>query len=127
MGDTQSKASLRTILNNLQEHIENEIEKYSHYKVTITDRYHGTIFSIIAGTPVVIIKTNDHKVTTGADWFKGVFDDYVYVAKDLDEAHKIAAEIIKRDKEFIPTTYFDENYYGKELARIFKRKFQNTK
>lgn len=124
MGDTQSNESTQTILDNLQEHIEKEIEKYSHYKVTITDRYHGTIFSIIAGTPVVIIKTNDHKVTTGADWFKGVFDDFVYVAKDLDEAYVIASEIIRRDKEFTPTTYFEEKYYGKELARIFKLKFE---
>lgn len=51
----------------------------SHYKVVITDRYHGTIFSLIANTPVIIIKSTDHKVTTGADWFKGIYDDYVYV------------------------------------------------
>lgn len=122
-GDTQSKAQLNTILGNLKKHIENEIEKYSHYKVTITDRYHGTIFSIIAGTPVVIIKTNDHKVTTGADWFKGIFDNHVYVAKDLQDAYDIANKIIESNEEFVPTGYFEEKYYGEALLKLFKRKF----
>lgn len=94
--DTQSKASFKTIRENLQQFIEEEIESYSHFDVTITDRYHGTIFSLCAGTPVIIIKTTDHKVTTGADWFKGIYDDYVYVAKDLDEAVSLYKEVINK-------------------------------
>ena len=68
-----------------QKHIINEIERYSHYKLIVTDRYHGTIFSLVAGTPVIIIKTTDHKVITGAEWFKGLYDKYVYVANTLDD------------------------------------------
>ena len=64
--------------------------------VTITDRYHGTIFSLCAGTPVIILKTTDHKVTTGADWFKGVYDDYVYVAKDLDDAYSLCQKVLAK-------------------------------
>ena len=48
-------------------------------------------------------------------------------ARDLDEAYKIASEIIRRDKEFIPTKYFEEKYYGKELAKIFKLKFEQQR
>ncbi len=59
-------------------------------KLIITDRYHGTILSLVAGTPVIVIKTTDHKVTTGAEWFRGVYDDYVYLAESLQQAYDIA-------------------------------------
>ena len=110
--DTQSKATIKQIRKNLQGHIEAEIESYSLYKVTITDRYHGTIYSLCAGTPVIIIKTTDHKVTTGADWFKGVYDDYVYVAKDLDEAYSLFFKLQEislenKLKPHMKTAYYD--------------------
>lgn len=119
MGDTQSNSSLSEILSNLQSYIEHEIERYSHYMVTVTDRYHGTIFSLCAGTPVVIIKTTDHKVTTGADWFKEVYNGYVTVAKDLDEAYDLAEKIVKTKSNYpMLPTYFKEKYYSKTLREL---------
>ena len=117
--DTQSNASLFEIRRNLQKHIESEIESYSHFKVTITDRYHGTIFSLCAGTPVVIIKTTDHKVTTGADWFKGVYDDYVYVAEDLEDAYKKAQTLLTKNMDYHLQPYFKVHYYD-HLKSIFE-------
>lgn len=111
--DTTINQSYRTIRCNLQHFIEGEIEKYSYYKVMITDRYHGTIFSLAAGTPVIILKTTDHKVTTGADWFKGVYDDYVYVANNLDDAYEKAVEFSKNERPHDMKSYFKENYYDK--------------
>ena len=119
--DTQSKVSVQEIRANLEKYINDEIESYSKYEVTITDRYHGTIFSLCAGTPVIIIKTNDHKVVTGADWFKGIYDEYVYVASDLDDAYEKAQKIIAQPKDNILKPYFKENYYNK-LKDIFESK-----
>lgn len=119
--DTQGRASYKTIRENLQKFIEEEIESYSHFKVTITDRYHGTIFSLCAGTPVIILKTTDHKVTTGADWFKGVYDDYVYVAEDLEDAYKIAHTVIAKNLSYKLCPYFKTEYYDKLLS-LFDRK-----
>lgn len=118
--DTQSHASLSEIRSNLQKHIETEIESYSYFKVTITDRYHGTIFSLCAGTPVIIIKTTDHKVTTGADWFKGVYDNYIYVAEDLEDAFRKAQVLLSMNLENYLTPYFKTNYYDK-LKDIFEQ------
>ena len=117
--DTQSSATLNEIRSNLKHHIETEIESYSHFKVTITDRYHGTIFSLCAGTPVIIIKTTDHKVTTGADWFKGIYDDYVYVAYDLDDAYIIAQSILSKQFNYRLLPYFKVKYYDK-LKELFE-------
>lgn len=88
---------------------------------TITDRYHGTIFSLCAGTPVVIIKTTDHKVTTGADWFNGIYDDYVYVAKDLENAIRISQKILKSNLAHTFRPYFKTEYYDK-LKSLFEQR-----
>lgn len=111
--DTQGKAPFKTIRKNLQQFINAEIESYSYYDVTITDRYHGTIFSLCAGTPVIIIKTTDHKVTTGADWFKGIYDEFVYVAKDLVDAYNIYENIKKKKLKHELEPYFKKEYYDK--------------
>lgn len=119
--DTQGKASYKIIRANLQRYIEEEIESYSRFKVTITDRYHGTIFSLCAGTPVIILKTTDHKVTTGADWFKGVYDDYVYVAQDLDDAYALARQLMSKNIEHSLRPYFKTKYYDR-LKLMFESK-----
>ena len=119
--DTQGQVPYKEIRANLQKYIEEEIESYSHFKVTITDRYHGTIFSLCAGTPVIIIKTTDHKVTTGASWFKGIYDDYVYVAKDLDDAYCIYKQVITKPLTNKLDPYFKVEYYDK-LKKIFEDK-----
>lgn len=117
--DTQGKAPFKTIRENLWQFIKEEIESYSHFDVTITDRYHGTIFSLCAGTPVIIIKTTDHKVTTGADWFKGVYDEYVYVAKDLEDAIEIYKQLMKKQLTHKLLPHMKNKYYDR-LKEIFE-------
>jgi len=111
--DTTIKESYKEIRKHKQQFIEGEIEKFSHYKVVVTDRYHGTIFSLAAGTPVVIIKTTDHKVTTGADWFKGIYDDYVCVAENLDDAYTKIMYYYSHEPNHDMKPYFKQNYYDK--------------
>ena len=119
MIDTTKKNDESLILKNPRKYILKEIEHYSKYKLIITDRYHGTIFSLIANTPVIIMKTNDHKVTTGAQWFKGVYDDYVYLSKSLNDIEdNIELLINKSKKEIIP--FFEEKYYSR-LAEEFNK------
>jgi exopolysaccharide biosynthesis predicted pyruvyltransferase EpsI len=111
--DTTISVPFQEIRENKQKYIEAEIEKFSHFKVIITDRYHGTIFSLVAGTPVIIIKTTDHKVTTGADWFKGVYDNYVSVAENLDIAYVKAKEICSGFNYKEMPSYFKQQFYDK--------------
>lgn len=92
--------------------LESTIEKYSRYKLIVTDRYHGTIISLIAGTPVIILKTNDHKVTTGADWFKNDCKEYVHVAQSLEEVPGKVEEIMNMELNPIKAS-FKEEYYDK--------------
>lgn len=117
--DTTKKVSHSEIVKNAEAYIMSEIERYSTYKLLITDRYHGTIFSLVAGTPVIIIKSTDHKVVTGAEWFRGVYDDYVYLADSLEDAFEIAERLYNEERDHIMQPYFEEEYYNK-LKYIFE-------
>ena len=117
--DTTKKVSHSEILKNTEAYVMSEIERYSTYKLLITDRYHGTIFSLVAGTPVIIIKSTDHKVVTGAEWFQGIYDDYVYVADSLEDAYVIAERLYKEERDHIMKPHFEEKYYNK-LKYIFE-------
>lgn len=121
--DTTKQGKIKDIVAGAERYINSEIEDYSKYKLIITDRYHGTILSLVAGTPVVIIKTTDHKVTTGAEWFKGVYDEYVYLASDLDDAYRLAGEILTIPVSHRLEPYFESEYYDK-LPDLFNRVLQ---
>lgn len=89
------------------------IGKFATYKVVITDRYHGTIFSAIASTPVIVINSADHKLSSGVNWFpKDTFGDYVQFAQDLDEAYDKAIVMLGRtDLSYENPPYFKDNYW----------------
>lgn len=121
--DTTKTGKKADIVKNAEKYILDEIDTYAQYKVVVTDRYHGTILSLVAGTPVIIIKTTDHKVTTGAEWFKGIYDDYVYVVESLDEAYDIACNLLNKKLTNCLSPYFENNYYDK-LPQIFEEEIR---
>ena len=72
---TLHNVSLYKINKYREAYINKTIEKISTFKVVITDRYHGTIFSVIASTPVIVISSTDHKLSSGVKWFpKDIFN-----------------------------------------------------
>lgn len=112
LSDTNSETKENSLKEYLEK-IEETIDDYAQYQVIITDRYHGTIFALIANTPVIILKTTDHKVVTGADWFEGVYEDYVYVVNDLEEASQVAQQIVTGFEYRKLPSYFKEKYYDR--------------
>lgn len=117
--DTTISQSFKKIRSKLQYYIENQIKEFAHYEMVITDRYHGTIYALAANTPVIILKTTDHKVITGADWFKGIYDEYVYVADDLIQAYELAQAIKSKCFSYKLSPHFKQKYYD-----ILKQEFQ---
>lgn len=89
------------------------IDKFATFKVIITDRYHGTIFSAIASTPVIVINSADHKLSSGVSWFpKEQFGDYVQFADDLNEAYDKTMSILSRtDLKYNNPPYFKEKFW----------------
>ena len=96
------------------------ISKIATYKVVITDRYHGTIFSAIASTPVVVINSSDHKLSSGVKWFpKDVFGNMVQYAENLDEAYDKAINLLNQtDKDYNNPPYFKNNYWDTLKSKL---------
>lgn len=121
--DTTISEPMNANSKNLEEYIINYIKKLAKYKVVITDRYHGTIFSLIANTPVIVIKTTDHKVTTGVDWFKGIYDDNVFYEDNIENIPKRVEELLNRKTSKRNMPYFKSEYYDK-LPEIIEKELK---
>lgn len=113
ISDTTLDCDYTSIQSSIKEKVNEMIKAFSKYKVIITDRYHGTIFALIAGTPVIVIRSNDHKVTTGVNWFKGIYDDSVFYEPDMRNVEKRIKQIYSNYKYHQLEPYFETEYYAK--------------
>lgn len=109
--DTTIKAPNMFVRRDVKKYMMRLIHQFAHYKVIITDRYHGTIFGLASGTQVIVLKTTDHKVTTGIDWFQGIYDKFVYLADTPEQAAELARNLMKQKSEEKMQPYFKKEYY----------------
>lgn len=115
--DTTINVSKRSWITHRREYIAEEIERFSQYKVIVTDRYHGTIFSLVANTPVVVISSADHKLSSGVEWFpKEYFSDSIFYAKDLSEVTNLVNKIIDSPVAIQNPAYFKNKYYSNKIS-----------
>ena len=90
--------------------IRSEISKY---KFVITDRLHGTIFSLIANTPVLLIGLRSDKVQANYEWYKEVPDILQYIDKinDISELYEKIDEMLKKKYDYRVPDYFYRKYF----------------
>lgn len=120
--DTTLSVSAKKIIANRAKVLETIFDDYAHFQVMITDRYHGVIFSIIAGTPVVVVKSADHKLSSGVDWFpKNLFAEYISFANDLNEAYQVAMKMLENPPMASIPPYFKTKYYDQLLDKLSTR------
>lgn len=118
--DTTLKLPIKEVQRRTNFYIEDMIRKMSTFQVVVTDRYHGTIFSAIASTPVVVINSSDHKLSSGVNWFpKDIFGDMVQYANDLDDAYLKIKNMLSQGKNRKDNPpYFKEKYWDKLIDFI---------
>lgn len=109
--DTTISVPAKKIRKNRKKCLEEIWKKYANYKLIITDRYHGIIFSLIAGTPVIVLPSADHKLVSGVDWFVDVFHGYVRYVEDISQLENIVEEMLACKYDYCLTKYFCSNYY----------------
>lgn len=93
-----------------QREIQHLIDKIASHKVMITDRFHGVIFSILAGTPCIVLRSLDHKIVEGVKWFGDV--EGVYYAENIEDVPMLVEKAKSVGRIAPPdfTHYFDELY-----------------
>lgn len=97
--------------------IQDIVDEFASYEVVITDRYHGTILSAIANTPVIVINSSDHKLCSGVKWFDtNVYGKAVQYASTLEIASKMAKEILEIKMNIKNPPYFFEKYWRNAIT-----------
>jgi exopolysaccharide biosynthesis predicted pyruvyltransferase EpsI len=83
--DTTSPLAWPVVARGRRRVLEDYWQMMAAYRVVVTDRFHGVVFSLITSTPVVVLPTSDHKVAAGLEWFGPAFDAFVYRAGSVRE------------------------------------------
>lgn len=91
-----------------------QLNNISKYKLCITDRLHGAIFSYITNTPCIVFKSSDHKIEYGLKFLKDV-DSITYVGENQNIDY--IKEIINKylDEKYKVNNNIDFNKIIKEL------------
>lgn len=106
--------------------VDNQIDEFARCQVTVTDRFHGMILSLAAGTPAIVLSTNDHKVTSGADWFQGNDVLYVKKADSLEAAVPLIDACLSDGIETLPDDSFRQMFYQTLPDLLEKKGFPIT-
>ena len=70
--------------------IQEKMEEFKTARVVITDRLHGMVFSVITGTPCIVLSNNNHKVLGTYEWIKKL--SYIRYVENVEE---IEEQILK--------------------------------
>lgn len=73
-----------------------KLDQIRDKEIVITDRLHGMIFSVITGTPCVVLGNYNHKVREAAKWFRDF--NYVKYVDDIKNVPNAVEELIKIEK-----------------------------
>lgn len=82
----------------------------------VTDRFHGVIFSVLAGRPTVVLRTVDHKLTSALHWFDSV--SFVKFAASPEDVPQVLEAVLKT-KDF-STPDWNELYFDGILEKVSK-------
>lgn len=115
--DTNFDNSIEYTYSHLEDEIFKKLDLFSRYKVVLTDRYHGMIFSLISNTPVVVLPTTGHKVKVGALWFKEDYPDSIFYCETLDEAYDTINNIINKNLKVNNNSIYKEKYFENLLNK----------
>lgn len=118
MNDTTVDLEADYIADNRHQVLTETFKLFARYKVVVTDRYHGTIFSLIANTPVIVVNSTDHKLSSGVKWFPPSFRNHVYHASDISMVPQLVEEIVAKGELPQLPPYFVDNYYNGKLGEI---------
>ena len=126
--DTTTHIDMDIVRKNRSKYVKSIIEKFSEYQLIITDRYHGTIFSLISNTHVIIISTSDHKLEGGIKWFPQHFSRiYSFInlnnACQNDNKSLLIDRVSDSAKKMISDSYEPlDNYMNKTYFTTLKKR-----
>lgn len=92
-----------------------KIKQFSKYKLIVTDRLHGMVFSILSGTPCIVLSNYNYKISGVYEWVKSL--NFIKFCENIDDFNNIVNEVlvIKRDEIICQLM---------ELTKVLKSQFK---
>lgn len=104
---------------NPKQKIENLIHHFSHARFIVTDRYHGMLFALAAGVPVITLPVNGHKVSSGAQELAALCPGYIQTAVNEKELQEQVHKLLNLQLPSLPK----REAFFQELSRLVKTFF----
>jgi len=79
---------------NIDKKLPELLDHISHYRLVVTDRFHGTVFAGVAGTPCIAFPTINHKIISSTYWYK-YLDTNTSICMDVSSFSKSLQNISK--------------------------------
>lgn len=106
-------------LQNPKAEIQSLIFRFSRAKLIVTDRYHGMLFALAAGVPVIALPVNGHKVFSGAQELATLYPGYVQTAANEKQLQEQVQKLLnsqlpllqKRETFFQDLEFLAKNYF----------------
>ena len=111
--DTTVDLPYKKIIKDLYGAMMSIIGVFERSRIVITDRYHGMIYSLVSNTPVIVMKTTDHKVVEGYRILKERYPDRIWFAETPEDAVCLAEKVLSAPKYSQLDNYFQREVYGK--------------
>lgn len=109
--DTTKELNFREVAMCREKYVYDEIERYAHYSLIITDRFHGAVFSLVANTPVIVLPTRDHKVICGVKWLCEAGYKSVFMCEDTSELENLIINILNSNIKIENSAYFYDKFF----------------
>lgn len=94
--------------------VESLIRRFSHARLIVTDRYHGMLFALAAGIPVIALPVSGHKVSSGAQELAALCPGYVRTASSGDELRQQVKSLLEAELPSLPKM----DSFFQDLARL---------
>lgn len=100
-----------------EEIVKNKIEEFSRYQIVITDRLHGVIFSILAGTQCIAIDNTNQKVSGVLELVKSSITNVIILKKPTEkDLMRAIAKLHERTPQF---SKIDLNLYNMLIEELW--------
>ena len=108
------------VVGDWEEELHDALIRFGSYEAIITDRYHGLIFAVLTKTPVVVLRTTNHKLTAAMTWFEGV--EFVEFATEVADIPRSIQRVKNSSSREVPNwdlAYFNE--IAEEIQQVIAR------
>ncbi len=95
-------------------------EKFSLWgsaRLVVTDRLHGMIFSIITGSPCIVLGNNHHKVLETYETFRDC--SYLRYAEDLSEVSGCIKELLAPNIDVQDAAAYCDSFAKADISKLF--------